>query len=191
MYHSTVRLLLASASPRRAELLRAAGFEFDVAPAAIDESLKPGEDARSYVVRLAEAKASAVACRNPGRVVLGADTTVVVDDTILGKPADDQEASEMLARLSGRTHEVLTGIAIGTDGRLTTDLVVSRVRFLHIAPADIAWYVSTGEPLGKAGAYAIQGRAGRFVEWMEGSYTSVMGLPIASVYQVLHRLGFN
>lgn len=182
-----VPLLLASGSPRRAELMRAAGFEFDVAPPDVDESPLPGERPREYVLRLALEKARAARAA-PGQVVLGADTTVVIDDTILGKPATAVEAADMLRRLSGRVHEVWTGVAVRRDGAEVSEVGVTRVEFAPMTPDEIAWYVASGEPEGKAGAYAVQGLASRFVTHIEGSYSNVVGLPVALVYQLLQRL---
>jgi septum formation protein len=184
-----VRLILASASPRRADLLAAAGFAFDVMPVEIDERVLASERPAEYVSRLALAKAREVARRNPGTPVLGADTAVVVDDRILGKPADAADAAEMLRILSGRTHEVLTGVAICLDGREARDVACTRVRFLQLAPAEIAWYVASGEPYDKAGAYAVQGLASRFVESIDGSYSNVVGLPVATAYRLLQQIG--
>ena len=182
-----MRLLLASGSPRRAELLRAAGFEFDVAPADVDETPRSGERPRDYVLRLAVEKARA-ARPAPGQVVLGADTTVVIDEAILGKPATPEEAAAMLRRLAGRVHEVWTGVALRQDGREVSDVGITRVEVAPMTPAEIAWYVASGEPEGKAGAYAVQGLASRFVTHIEGSYSNVVGLPVALVYQLLGRL---
>lgn len=184
--------MLASASPRRAALLAAAGFAFEVLPTDVDESPRPGEAPDAYVVRVAVAKARAAAGRlraetEAADAVLGADTTVVVDDQMLGKPADDREAAEMLRRLSGRLHEVLTGVAIVRDGLVRTACERTRVRVAPLAEEEIAWYIATGEPRDKAGAYAIQGRFSRFVEAVEGSYTNVVGLPVATVYRLLRE----
>lgn len=182
-----MRLLLASTSPRRAELLRAAGFEFDAVPSDVDESPLPGEQPRDYVLRLALGKARA-ASPAPGQIVVGADTTVVVDGTMLGKPGSAEEAAAMVARLAGRTHEVWTGVALRLDGREVCDVGISRVEFAPMTAEEIAWYVASGEPDGKAGAYAVQGLASRFVTRIEGSYSNVVGLPVALVYQLLGRL---
>jgi len=185
-----VSLILASASPRRAELLDTAGFTFTVQTADVDESTLPGEAADSYVLRVARAKAEAVArrMRTAGHLVLGADTTVVASGAILGKPEGRADAIRMLTILSGAVHEVYTGVVmIGDTGRLE-DVVRTRVRLLPIAADDIQWYVDTGEPQGKAGAYAIQGRASRFIDWIEGSWSNVVGLPVATVHQMLKRM---
>jgi nucleoside triphosphate pyrophosphatase len=184
------RLVLASASPRRAELLAAAGYAFAVDPAHVDESERAGESPDAYVLRVARDKARAVASRrrNPGEVVIGADTTVVADGEILAKPADESDAVRMLQRLAGTIHEVLTGVVLVSGGREQAEVVGTRVRLLPLTPEEIRWYVGTGEPMGKAGAYAIQGRAARFVDWIEGSWSNVVGLPVATVNQMIRRL---
>jgi len=185
-----VLLLLASASPRRADLLRAAGIPFDTCPADVDERSLPGETPRDYVTRLALEKARAVR-RDLGSVVLGADTTVVLDGRVLGKPEHPEEAARMLRSLSGRTHEVLTGVAVKHGGLEFVDVASTRVRFLPLTEEEIAWYVASGEPEGKAGAYAVQGLASRFVERIEGSYSNVVGLPVSLVYQLLRQVGWR
>jgi len=177
--------VLASASPRRAELLTAAGFAFAIAHADIDEAPLSGEPADRYVLRLAEGKARAVAARFPDRAVLGADTTVVVDGHILGKPADAADAVAMLRRLQGRAHEVLTGVALVTDGHAQVVLETTRVWFGPMTDAEIAVYVASGEPMDKAGAYGIQGWAARYVTRVDGSYSNVVGLPVARVHELL------
>jgi septum formation protein len=182
-------LILASASPRRAELLAAAGFVFEVAPQEVDEAVRVGETPEAYVVRVAWEKVHS-ACRKSGSVVLGADTAVVIDGEVLGKPRDDRDAADMLKRLSGRTHDVLTGVAVGGD-QLLSDVARTAVRFLPLTDEEIAWYVASGEPRDKAGAYAIQGLASRFVDHIEGSYSNVVGLPIALVCRLLRRLGVD
>jgi len=185
MTRSAPQFVLASSSPRRSELLAAAGFAFDVAHADIDETPLAHEPADRYVVRLAEGKARAVAARFPDRAVLGADTTVVVDGDILGKPADAADAAAMLRRLQGRGHEVLTGIALVAHGRAQVVLEATQVSFGPMTDAEIAAYVATGEPMDKAGAYGIQGWAARHVTRVEGSYSNVVGLPVAVVYRLL------
>jgi septum formation protein len=183
-----MRLVLASASPRRRELLTTAGFAFDVEVADVDETRQGDESAEVYVRRVAVAKARAVAARRPQDAVLGADTIVVVDGDILGKPVDDAEAVAMLTRLAGRTHRVLTAVAVVAGGR-TVDMVEdTRVSMHPLTQAAIAAYVASGEPRDKAGAYAIQGRASRFIPRIEGSYTNVVGLPIAAVDGLLHAV---
>lgn len=182
-------LILASASPRRAELLRAAGIEFEIDPAEVDEDPRPGEPAEQYVLRVARDKADAIACRKTGRLILAADTTVVVDDTILGKPADDAEARMMLQRLSGREHDVLTGIVLRNGCREWSAVEHTRVRFLPIDPMEIERYIESGEPCDKAGGYAIQGLASQFIARLDGSYTNVVGLPVGRVCSLLREAG--
>jgi len=181
--------VLASASPRRADLLRAAGFTFDVFPVDVDERFGHGEKPEHAVARLAEAKANAAAASYPDAVVLGADTTVVIRGEALAKPATADDATRMLRLLSGRTHDVLTGVCVCSGSRRLTHVEPTRVRMARMSEAEIAWYVSTGEPFDKAGAYAVQGLASRFVEGIEGSYSNVVGLPISSVYELLKELG--
>jgi septum formation protein len=176
-------LILASGSPRRAELLRAAGIEFTVRIADVDEAIMPGESPRDYVLRLARAKALAVA--GEGELVLGADTTVVIEDEIAGKPVDIEDARRMLKALSGRWHEVLTGVTLLRGHKILSDVAITRVKFSEMSESEIDWYVSTGEPMDKAGAYGIQGYASRFVECIEGSYSNVVGLPVQMVYEML------
>jgi septum formation protein len=181
-------LVLASASPRRAELLRAAGFAFTVRAADVDESVRDGEAPDAYVLRLAVEKARAVT-RAAGEVVLAADTTVVVDQEILGKPVDATDAARMLRRLAGRSHRVLTGVCVRSEDRVDAHVSATEVEFLPLDEAEITWYVTTGEPMDKAGAYGIQGRCSRFIARVDGSYTNVVGLPVALVYQMLKRCG--
>ena len=180
------RIVLASASPRRAELLRSAGIDFDVQPANVDETILDGEVPIDYVSRLAEAKARLVYELDVRRTVLAADTAVVVDAHILGKPVDETDASRMLRMLSGRSHEVLTAVSIFRPGQIVdTRVDATTVAFAQLSETDINWYVSSGEPMDKAGAYAVQGLASRFVTRIEGSYSNVVGLPVALVYQML------
>lgn len=190
-----MRLILASASPRRAELLRAAGFEFDVVAADVDESVRPGESPRQYVRRLAAEKSlAAVAAASgavriaPDTVVLGADTTVVVDQDILAKPLDDADVAAMLRRLSGRRHDVLTGVSLRRGPYEVGRVESTSVEFARLDEGDIAWYVASGEGRDKAGAYAIQGLASRFIPRIEGSYTNVVGLPVACVFELLTEI---
>jgi septum formation protein len=171
--------------------LRAGGIEFDVLHADIDESVHPGELSEAYVRRVAEAKARVIAARTPDRLVLTADTTVVIDGVMLGKPLDDDDATRMLYLLSGRTHEVLTAVAVYRGAGMARPIVEverTEVEFAPLAEFEIDWYVATGEPRDKAGAYAIQGYAARFVTRINGSYSNVVGLPIALVYQMLKGL---
>ena len=183
-------LLLASASPRRAELLTTAGFTFAIRPADVDETYFDGESPRDYALRVARAKAARVAAgRHPGDLVLAADTVVVADGRVLGKPRDPADAGEMLRVLSGRRHEVLTAVVLTCELE-TRDAVVSTTVWFHpLSAAEIDWYLSSGEPMGKAGAYGIQGRAARFIERIDGSWSNVVGLPISTVYRMLREAG--
>jgi septum formation protein len=198
-----MRLVLASSSPRRAELLRAAGFTFGVTPVEVDERIRAAEQARDYVRRLAIEKAAAgwetayaeaTTVKKPDGtgdldlIVLGADTAVVIDGEILGKPRHDHEAAAMLRRLSGRPHEVMTGVSLrfrsGERGLVETTSVYMR----DLAESQVSWYVASGEGRDKAGAYAIQGLASRFIPRIEGSYSNVVGLPVAAVSLLLSEL---
>ena len=189
-----MKIILASASPRRAEILRNAGFAFAVQPAHVDETPLPGEAAAAYVQRLAAAKARGTAKSldaSAGRaVIVGADTVVVADGQILGKPTDANDARRMLGLLSGRDHDVLTGLMFISilDGVETAHLESTRVSFLPLSDRDIEDYLLTGEPFDKAGAYGIQGIGGRFISRIEGCYFNVMGLPISRVWSVLARM---
>ena len=184
-------LVLASSSPRRSELLRQAGIPFVVRPASdVNEAPRPHEAPEDYVRRLAEEKARTVAA-GPGEVVLGADTTVVIDGRILGKPADHEDAARMLETLSGRRHEVLTGICLRAANRTVTDWASTQVWFTELSAEEIAQYVASGEPMDKAGAYAIQGGAAKFVERIDGDYSNVVGLPVALVYSHLRPMELN
>jgi len=180
-------LVLASASPRRREILERAGIPFVIRPASVDETLLGGESAEAYVKRLARAKAEAVDAA-PGDLVLGADTVVVVDDQILGKPADPADAALMLTLLNGRWHEVLTGICLRSDQETIVEAVSTRVHFTPLTGGDIDGYVASGEPMDKAGAYAIQGLASKFIDGIEGCYFNVVGLPVATVFRHYRRL---
>ena len=186
-----MRLILASASPRRAELLAGSGFEFTVRPANVDERLHPDESPEQYVLRVARDKADAIAneCRDAGSTVVAADTVVVARGEILGKPADRLDMIRMLTLLSGTVHDVFTGVVIATSDRELAAAVRTRVSFVALSPEEIDTYIPTGEPEGKAGAYAIQGYAARFVDWIDGSWSNVVGLPVATVYQMLRRVG--
>lgn len=179
-------LILASASPRRREILRRAEIAFETRPVDVDESRRPGEAARDYVLRLAEAKARAAA--RPGETVLGADTVVVIDGKILGKPTDPEEAKAMLRLLSGRTHDVLTGVCLLEASECLTFVERTLVRFKKLSDQEVQAYVDSGEPLDKAGGYGIQGLASKFIERIEGCYFNVVGLPIARVYAALQSL---
>ncbi|MDT8321454.1 MAG: nucleoside triphosphate pyrophosphatase [Xanthomonadales bacterium] len=182
-------IVLASASPRRRELLRQIGADFRLAPVEIDESVQAGEDPATYVLRLARAKALAAHERNnSGCPVLGADTAVVIDGQILGKPADVKEAAGMLRRLSGRSHEVFTAVAVALPGQRVLDrLNVTCVSFAALEPEWIRHYCSSGDPLDKAGAYGVQGLAAEKIVRIEGSFSGVMGLPLYETAQLLDR----
>ena len=198
-----MRLILASASPRRADLLRAAGFEFETRHADVDEGLHPDESPTEYVRRLAGAKSAAVfaaleACAasdlTPAAqdfgdadeiIVIGADTTVVVDAVILGKPENDEEAAAMLRRLSGRRHDVMTGVSVRAASGAVDRVETTAVYFTRLSSDDIAWYVRSREGRDKAGAYAIQGLASRFIPRIEGSYSNVVGLPVATASELI------
>ncbi len=180
------RLVLASASPRRAELLRSVGLEFVVVPADIDESVRVGESPVDYVARLSAEKASAVAERfGPGTVVVAADTTVDVDGEILGKPADAVDARRLLGLLSGRTHLVHTGVTVSSGTGGSGVVVETAVEFVELTESTVEWYVGTGEPFDKAGGYAIQGAGGALVRRVDGSVTNVIGLPLAETLELL------
>ena len=189
-----MRLILASASPRRAELLRAAGIDVDVRPADVDESVQPGEAPDRYASRVALAKARSISLEAPDRFVLGADTVVVVDDRILGKPTDSADARRMLRALSGRSHVVMTAVILirgaGLRGEML-DAQVERtvVEFAPLTSHEIERYAATAEPMDKAGGYAIQGLASRFVTRIEGSYSNVVGLPVSLVYGMCKKAG--
>ena len=182
------KLILASASPRRAELLRNAGIEFRVIPAHIPEELQAGEDPVHYVERLARDKASAVSRQFPDAPVLGADTTVCIAHHILEKPRDAADAARMLRLLSGRTHEVTTGVCIIFGGIDRTEHETTRVQMSELSDREIESYIVTGEPMDKAGAYAIQGMASRWIPRIEGCYFNVVGLPVARVCRILRGL---
>lgn len=185
-----MHLILASASPRRAELLTSAGFQFEVSPANVDETPKPSESPTAYALRVARDKAAAVTARTrePGRVVLAADTVVVAGGELLGKPADSLDAARMLRTLANAVHDVHTAVVVRAPAGERAEVVTTRVTFRPLDEAEIAWYVASGEPEGKAGAYAIQGRAARFIEKIDGSWSNVVGLPLSTVYRLLKEL---
>ncbi|HEX6214499.1 MAG TPA: Maf family protein [Vicinamibacterales bacterium] len=184
-----MRLILASASPRRADLLRAAGYDFDVMAADVAEIPAPDEAAELNTLRVARDKARHVADRTPAdAIVLAADTEVVVGARILGKPASPEHAAAMLRELSGVPHDVLTAVVVRRNGGEVSKVVTTCVHFAPLSAQEIAWYVASGEPMGKAGAYGIQGRGARFVERIEGSWSSVVGLPIATVHRLLREV---
>ncbi|MDP2321540.1 MAG: Maf family protein [Acidobacteriota bacterium] len=182
-----MNLILASRSPRRAELLAAAGISFEVLAADIDETPREGEAPGAYVERLAIEKARAVLALRPDATVLGADTTVTIDGLILGKPVDASEATAMLRRLRGRAHDVFTGVALVSSEDVQSAVELTRVWFDSMTDEDISWYVESGEPVDRAGAYAIQGLASRFIPRIEGSYSNVVGLPVALVSSILRQ----
>ncbi|MGK7344820.1 MAG: Maf family protein [Candidatus Nitrospinota bacterium M3_3B_026] len=188
-----MRLVLASSSPRRARLLKEAGFSFDIAPSSapedINPSLGPGKNARLIAIR----KAGDVAASRPDDAVLAADTMVVVDGRILGKPVDENDARRMLKKLSGREHKVITGVAVICPARREewSHVEVSRVRFRKVPEKAVEEYVESGEPMDKAGGYAIQGGAGEWIEGYEGSLTNIIGLPMEPLLEELERLGFE
>jgi septum formation protein len=185
MSHLREKLVLASSSPRRAEILERAGWPHEIMVAGIDESVLPNEEPAVYVQRLARSKAEAVASRLSDGVVLGADTTVVVANQILGQPVDDADARRMLRLLNAKWHDVLTGVAVvRVGGETRVAFETTRVRFAEMSEKEIDWYIATGEPFGKAGAYAIQGKASLFIEEIEGDYFNIMGLPIRLVHEL-------
>lgn len=187
-------LHLASRSPRRRELLARLGLDFGVLDVDVPEQRMPGETPAGYVARVAREKAGAGLLRVvavPGAVVLGSDTKVVLGDEVFGKPADGDEAAAMLRRLSGRTHRVLTAVSLVSAGREAAVLVASEVAFAELSDEDIAEYVASGEPAGRAGAYAIQGGAERFVTRLSGSYSGVMGLPLHETAGLLRGFGIH
>jgi septum formation protein len=184
------RLVLASASPRRTQLLAQLGIAHEVHPPQIDERRRSGEAPAAYVERVAREKAAAVAERVPRALVLAADTAVVAGEEVLGKPADPAAARSMLMALSGRTHRVITAVAVDGSARAACS-VETRVSFRALSEADVAWYVGTGEPLDKAGAYAIQGAGGAFVERVEGSVSNVIGLPLVETLALLATAGLR
>ena len=185
------KLILASKSPRRAEILRAVGWQFETIAANIDETRERDEDAVSYVKRLAKTKAEKIRAHVVNGTVLGADTTVVVNGEILEQPHDADDARRMLYLLNNKWHEVLTRVALISDGNgndsVLVDYELTRVRFGEMSDAEIDWYISTGEPFGKAGAYGIQGHAALFIEEVQGDYFNIVGLPIRLVYELLNK----
>lgn len=181
-------VILASSSPRRRDLLAALGVAFEVVSPDVDEARRSGEDAIAYVTRVALDKVAAV--ESPAAVLaIAADTTVEVDGHVLEKPSDDDDARRMLRSLSGRTHRVHTAMALRFAGRIDHEVVTTDVTFVALTPAVIDWYVATGEPMGKAGAYALQGAGGALVDRVDGSVTNVIGLPVAQLLALAARLG--
>lgn len=186
-----MRLILGSSSPRRLELLRQMGYEPDEVRAPdVDETPQPAEQPRAYCTRITALKANALAVE-PGDVVLCADTTVALGRRILGKPESQDEAGAFLRLLSGRRHKVITAVAVRTADNIWQKDVVSQVKLKRLSADEIAWYLASGDWQGKAGGYAIQGPAGVFVPWIEGSYSGVMGLPVAQTSGLLRAAGLN
>ena len=179
------KLILASGSPRRSEILNSVGWEFEKSVADIDETEHPGELPEDYVVRLAREKAEVVAAKFSDRIVLGADTTVVIDGLIIGKPVDLDDARRMLRLLSGKWHEVLTGVAVVQNGETRSDLQRTRVKFSSMSESEVNYLAENGDPFDKAGAYAVQAQAALFIDGIEGDYWNVVGLPISLVYRLV------
>ncbi|NPU83132.1 MAG: septum formation inhibitor Maf [Syntrophaceae bacterium] len=185
------KLILASASPRRIELLERVGLTFQVVPSGVEEAAHPEESPEEHVLRLSAAKAEALARKNPDAWVLGADTIVVIDGRVLGKPADREGAKAMLQTLSGRVHTVFTGFSVlsGGGSRAVSRAISSAVLFKNLSDEEMNWYVRTDEPYDKAGGYAVQGMGAFFIQEIRGSYTNVMGLPLCEVMEVLCEAG--
>jgi septum formation protein len=181
------KLILASGSPRRSEIMNSVGWDFKKVVPDIDESEREGESPEDYVRRLALEKAHAVAASHPGEIVLAADTTVVLDGRIIGKPVDDADARRMIAMLAGNWHEVLTGIALARNGWTEVGMQRTRVKFAPMSDAEIDFLAAKGDPLDKAGAYAVQAQAALFIEGIEGDYWNVVGLPINLVYRMIAK----
>ncbi|HEX8169223.1 MAG TPA: Maf family protein [Thermoanaerobaculia bacterium] len=188
-----MKFILASSSPRRRELLAMIGLDFDVIPSHVPEIHQSGEAPEEYVARLSRDKAQAIAAEHPDRWVIAADTTVLLGDALLEKPADAADAMRMLAAIEGKTHTVYSGVTLQNLSQRWSDTRVaeSEVRVLPLSRGDIEWYVATGEPLDKAGAYAVQGIGSMFIESVHGSYTNVVGLPLATLFQMLRRAGVD
>ena len=188
-----MRFILASASPRRRELLTSIGLDFDVEPSHVPEEHQPSEAPETYVARLSRDKANAVAAKHPSQWVIAADTTVLLRDRLLEKPADKADAVRMLSLIAGQTHIVYTGVTLQNLDRQyrETRVAESEVRMLPLSPREVEWYVATGEPLDKAGAYAVQGIGAMFIESIHGSYTNVVGLPLAMLFQMMRKAGID
>jgi len=188
-----MKFILASASPRRRELLASIGLAFDVIPSAVPELRDAGESPEEYVARLSREKAAAIASQHADRWVIAADTTVLLGEELLEKPLNAADARRMLAAIAGKTHIVYTGVTLqnAAGGYHDTRVAESEVRMLPLLEREIAWYVTTGEPLDKAGAYAVQGIGAMFIDSVHGSYTNVVGLPLALLYQMLKRAGID
>ena len=188
-----MKFILASSSPRRRELLASIGLEFDVLPSHVPEIHQEGEAPEEYVARLSRDKAHALATEHPTRWVIAADTTVHLEEELLEKPVDRADAIRILGTIAGKTHVVYTGVTLENHGEAYRDTRVAEteVRMLPLTPPEIEWYVATGEPLDKAGAYAAQGIGAMFIESIHGSYTNVVGLPLATLFQMLRRAGID
>jgi septum formation protein len=188
-----VKFVLASASPRRRELLASIGLEFVVEPSNVVEVRQEGEAPEEYVARLSREKAHALAVLHPSEWIIAADTTVLLGDELLEKPIDKADAARMLGTIAGRTHTVYTGVTLVNleKEHHDTRIAESEVRMLPLSDRDIEWYVRTGEPLDKAGAYAVQGIGAMFIDSIHGSYTNVVGLPLATLFQMLRRAGID
>jgi septum formation protein len=185
----SLAVVLASGSPRRRQLLELIGIDHQVSPSNIDETMRPRETPRRHARRLAREKASAVATRNPDAITIGADTIVVIDGKVLGKPADFEDARRMLSMLSGREHTVITAVAVARGAKLRSSIEEVRVRFRKLRGDEIDSYIATGEPMDKAGAYGIQGYGATIVERVDGDYFAVMGLPLARLVTLLRAVG--
>ena len=188
-----MKFILASSSPRRRELLTSIGIDFDVIPSDVPEEHQLGEAPEEYVARLSRDKANALAQEHRGRWVIAADTTVHLGEQLLEKPADAKDAERMLATIAGQTHVVYTGVTLQNvdGGYCDTRVAETEVRMLPLSAQEIEWYVASGEPLDKAGAYAAQGIGAVFIESIHGSYTNVVGLPLATLFQMLRRAGMD
>lgn len=188
-----MKFILASASPRRRELLASIGLDFEVLPSHVPEVREEGEAPEEYVARLSRDKANALARAHPSRWVIAADTTVLLGDELLEKPADAEDAARMLGTIAGKTHIVYTGVTLQNleGAHHDTRVAESEVRMLPLSAQEIEWYVRTGEPLDKAGAYAVQGIGAMFIDSIHGSYTNVVGLPLATLFQMLRRAGLD
>ena len=189
--HSTPRIILASASPRRRELLTLVGIQHSVRPADVDESLFPNEQPHAHAERLARAKAQTLAIQEPDALIIAADTIVVIDDEILGKPANELAARQTLAKLSGRTHTVVTAIACAYAGQVVAGVEEVAVTFRSLSEIEIAEYVATGEPMDKAGSYGIQGYGATIVRRIDGDYFAVMGLSLVRLIDLMRQLGVS
>jgi septum formation protein len=191
MSDSKPELILASASPRREDILKGLGVQFRVSPADIEESMNATETPENNAIYLATMKAESVAKENPGALVLGSDTIVVQGNLIFGKPADESDAARMLRLLSGKTHRVITGLALCKDGMVITEFSSTEVKLKELTDEQVAWYISTGEPLDKAGSYGIQGIASLFIENISGNYANVVGLPVTLLPDLFEKFRLN